>query len=136
VGILQRVADEDTVLIVVEHHLLFQQDAADAIERGGNNITVKLADVLVTLRAVVVALILVESKIELCTVLNYRTVKRREQYMILVIQLRYGNHEQTVVLTGVAIYKGRRTVGTGTVCPKQFTTQRLLQIGHHSFLKS
>ena len=89
-----------------------------------------------TLRAVVVALILVESEIELSTVLNHRTIERREQHMVLIVQLRYGNNEQTVILTRVTIYKRRSTVGARTVCSKQFTTERLLQVGHYRFFKS
>ena len=74
-GILQRIADEDAVLIVLEHHFLLQYYATHAINRGRHYVTAKLADVLMTLRAEVVALILVESEIELSTVLNHRTVE-------------------------------------------------------------
>jgi hypothetical protein len=61
----------------------------------------------VAFRTVVVALVLVESQIELRTVLNHRTVERRQENVVLIVQLWYGNNEQTVVLTGVAIYKSR-----------------------------
>ena len=86
-----------------------------------------------TIRAEVVALILVESEIELCTVLNNRAVERRQQHMVLVIEFWHGNNEQTVILTCVTIYQCRRTVGTRTVSPKQFTTEGFLQVGHYSF---
>ena len=75
VGILQRIAYEDTVLIVLEHHFLLQYYATHAINRGRHYVTAKLADVLMTLRAIIIALILVESEVELCTVLNDRTVE-------------------------------------------------------------
>jgi hypothetical protein len=123
VGILQSIADENTVLISLEDGLTFQHYATYAINRGGYYVTRKLTDVLVTLRAEVVALILVESEVKLSTVLNDRTVKRREQNMILIVELRYGNNEQTVILTGVTVYQCRRTVGTRAVRPKQFTTE-------------
>jgi CRP-like cAMP-binding protein len=90
----------------------------------------------VTLGAEVVALILVESKIELGTVLNYRTVERRQQNVVLIIKLRYGNNEQTVIFARIAVYKSRCTIGARTVCSQQFTMERLLKIGHYSFLES
>jgi len=71
----------------------------------------------VTLRAVVVALILVESEVKLSTVLNDRTVERREQNMILIVEFRYGNNEQTVVFTGVTVYQRRGAVGSRAVRP-------------------
>jgi ribosomal protein L35AE/L33A len=77
----------------------------------------------VTLGAEVVALILVESKIELGTVLNYRTVERRQQNVVLIIKLRYGNNEQTVIFARIAVYQRRRTIGARTVCPKKFTME-------------
>jgi hypothetical protein len=58
----------------------------------------------VTFRAEVVTLILVKSEIKLGTVLNYRTVERRQQNMILVIELRHGNNEQTVIFARIAVY--------------------------------
>ena len=64
-----------------------------------------------TLGAVVVALVLVESEVELGTVLNNRTVKRREQDVVLIVQFRYGNNEQTVVFSGVAVNECRAAVG-------------------------
>ena len=135
-GIFQRVANKDAVLISLEDGLSLQQYATDSVDGGGYYVTGKLADVLVTLGAVVVTLILVESEVELGTVLNHRTVERRQEHVVLVVKLRYGNNEQTMILTCVAVYQRRCTVGTRTVCSKQFTTERLLKIGHHSFLES
>jgi hypothetical protein len=53
----------------------------------------------------------VESEVELGTVLNNRTIKRREQDMVLIVQFRYGNNEQTVVFAGVAVNECRAAVG-------------------------
>jgi hypothetical protein len=77
----------------------------------------------VTFRAEVVTLILVKSEIKLGTVLNYRTVERRQQNMILVIELRHGNNEQTVIFARIAVYQCRCTIGSRTVCPKKFTME-------------
>ena len=85
------------------------------------------------LGAVVVALILVESEVELCPVLNHRTVERRQQHMVFVVEFRHGNDEQTMVLARVAVDERRGAVGTRAVRTEQLTTQRLLQVGHHSF---
>jgi hypothetical protein len=133
VCILQRIADEDTVLIGLEDGLSFQHYATYAINRGGHYVTRKLTDVLVTLRAVVVALILVETEVELSTVLNDRTVERREQNVVLIVEFRHGNNEQTVIFTGVTVYQCRGAVGSRAVRSKQFTTERLLQVCHDSF---
>jgi hypothetical protein len=66
----------------------------------------------VTLRAEIVALILVESEVELSAVLYDRTVEGRQQNVVLVVELWYGNNEQTVVLTRVTVDERRRAVGT------------------------
>ncbi len=71
-----------------------------------------------TLRAEIVALVLMESEIELSTVLNHRTVERRQKNMILVIELWYGNNEQTMILTRIAVNECRTAIGTRTVCSK------------------
>jgi hypothetical protein len=58
----------------------------------------------VTIRTVVVALILVESKIEFCTMLDDGHVKRTQQHVVFVVQLRNGNDQQTMILSDVAVY--------------------------------
>ena len=60
-GIHQRVADEQTVLVMLENHFLLQDDTTHAIGRRGNFAGVKLTDVLVPVGAECVALILVEA---------------------------------------------------------------------------
>jgi hypothetical protein len=132
-GILQGVANKDTVLIGLEDGLTLQDDTSHAVDGGGYYVTRKLTDVLVTLRAEIVALILVESEVELCSVLDDRTVERREQHMVLVVELRNGNNQQTVILARVTVYQRRRTISARTVCTKQFTTKGFLQVGHDGF---
>ena len=97
---------------------------------------VKFTDVLVSIRTEGVALILVEAQVEFRSMLDYRTVERREQHMVLVVKLRYGNNQQTVVLARIAVYECRRAVGARPVCTEQFTTQTLLEVSHHGFFES
>ena len=102
-GILERVADKDTVFVVLEYHFFLQYYTTYTIDGRGNFVTVKLSDVLVTFRTVVVALILVESKIELCSMLDDCHVERRKQHVVLVVEFRHGYHEQSVILARVAV---------------------------------
>jgi hypothetical protein len=69
----------------------------------------------VSIRTEIVALILVEAEVEFSTVLDDRTVERRQQNMVLIVELRNGNNQQTVVLTRVTIYKRRTAISTRTV---------------------
>ena len=111
----QRVADENAVLEVLEHQFLLQDDATDAIDGSGHLLAVVLADVLVSTRTVVVALILVQAEVEFSAMLDDRAVERRQQNVVLIVQLRHGHHEQTVVLARVAIQDGRTRVSPRTV---------------------
>jgi hypothetical protein len=102
-GIFKRIADEDTVLIVLEYHLFLKDYTTHTIEGGWNFVTVKLSDVLVTFRAEVVALILVKAKIELCPMLDDCHIKRRKQHVILIIQFGNGYDKQSVILTRITV---------------------------------
>ena len=86
-----------------------------------------------TLGAVIITLILVESKVKLSTVLNYRTVERRKQDVVLIVKFWYGNNEQTMIFSSITVHQSRCTIGTRTVCSKQFTTEGFLQVGHYRF---
>ena len=136
VGILERVANQNAVLVVLEQKFLLQNDASHAIDGGGNLVAVKLADVFMPLRAVVVALILVQAEVELCAVLHHRAVERGEQHVVLVVELRHGHHEQSVILADVAIDDGGARVGSRAVRAQQFLGQRILQVGHQGLFKS
>jgi hypothetical protein len=86
------ITNQEAVFVCLEDYLLLQYHSSHTIDGSWNLVTVKLANVLVTLRAVVVALILVESQIELSTMLNNCNIERTKQYMVLVIQFWNGNH--------------------------------------------
>ena len=72
----QRVAYKDAVLIMLEHHFLLKQHAAHAINRGRHLVAIELADILMPFRAVIVTLVLVQSKVELRAVLDYCDIQR------------------------------------------------------------
>jgi hypothetical protein len=56
--------------------------------------------------------------------------------VVLVVELGYGNDQQTVVLARVAVDECRRAVGAATVRTEQFTMETFLKVGHHGFFKS
>ena len=60
VGFEQGVAHKEAVALAAEHHLLLQQDAADAIDPRGHFLPLKTLNVFVSLRAIVVADIFVQ----------------------------------------------------------------------------
>ena len=106
-GIFERVANEDAVLVMLEHHFFLEHDASYPVDGCRHLVAIELADVLVPLGAVVVALILVEAEVEFSSMLYDCHVERRQQHMVLVIQFWDGNHEQAVVLARVAVDNGR-----------------------------
>ena len=71
----QRVADEQTILIVLEEELFLQDDTTYTVDGSRNLVTVKLPDVLVTIRTVMIALILMQAKVKLGTMLYDCTVE-------------------------------------------------------------
>ena len=56
-----------------------------------------------TFRAIVIPLVLVESEIEFCSMLDDRTIERRQQHMVLIVQLWHRNNQQTVIFTRIAV---------------------------------
>lgn len=70
----KRIAYKEAVFMVLEHYFLLQQHSSHTIECCGNFITIKLTNVLVALRTVVVSLILVKSKVEFRAVLYHRYI--------------------------------------------------------------
>ena len=78
---------------MLEHHFLLQNDASHTIQRGRNLITIEFTDVLVSHRIVVVALILVQSKIEFSAMLNHRNIERAQEHMVVIVQF-WNRHNQ------------------------------------------
>ena len=135
-SIFQRIADQYTVLVCLENRLTLQYHATHTIDCGRNETGIKLTNVLVSLRTEVVALILVETQVEFRPVLDDRTVQRRQEHMVLIVNLRHRDHQQSALLSRIAVYKGRGAIRTTSVGAEQFTAQTLLQVRHHGFFKS
>ncbi len=74
-GIHQRVAQQHTVLLMLEYYLLTQYHTSHTIGGGRYLLTVELADILMPVRTEVVALILMQPEVELCAVLNHRFIE-------------------------------------------------------------
>ena len=135
-GINQGVAYQNTVFIVSEHHFFLYHHPTDTVKRSRNLAAVEFADILMSIRTVVVTLIPMQTKIELGTMLNYRGIKRGQQDMVLVVKSGYRNHKQTMIFTRVAIHNRRTRVCPRAVGTQQLACQCLLQVGHHGLFKS
>ena len=132
----KRVADDDAVLEVLEHHFPLQDDTTHAIDRCGHLQRVELADVLVAARTEVVAVVLVEAEVELSSVLNDGCVEAREQHMVLVVQLGHRHNQQSVVLARIAIHQRRAAVGSRAVRAQHLLRQRLPQVCHQRLIET
>ena len=75
-GIDKRVADKDTVLVRNEDLLLFEDDAAHTVGSGGHSLAAILTDVLVSIGAVGVAFVAMQSQVKGGTMLNDSLVER------------------------------------------------------------
>ena len=130
------ITDKDAVFIVLEHYLFFQKHTAYAVECCGHCVTIELSDIFVTFRTVIIALILVQTKIELGAVLNNGGVERREEHMVLVVEFRYGHDEQAMILARITIYNRRAGICSRTISTQQLAWQRLFEVCHQSFFES
>ena len=68
-----------------------------------------------TLGTEVVALILMETQVELGSMLYHCHVERRKQYMVLVVELGNGHDKQSMILASVTLYHGGTRVGSRAV---------------------
>ena len=75
-AVYQGIANQNAILIMLEYNFLFQDNATYAIKGSWHFITIKLTNVLVAHRTIVVALVLVQAKIKLSAMLNYRNIQR------------------------------------------------------------
>jgi choline dehydrogenase-like flavoprotein len=136
VGVVECVAYQDTVFKMLEDHLLAQDDTSDTVDGGGHRVAAELADIFVSVGTEVVALVLVQAKVELRTVLDDSAVERREQHMVLIVQAGDRNDKQPMVLAGVAVDNRGAGVGSRPVGPEDFFAQRVLQVGHQRSFES
>lgn len=97
-GLEQRIADVEAIIIRAESNLLLQKDAPDSIDPRRHLVPLERKNVLMTLRAVVLALVFVQAEVKLGAMLNNGLVKRREQHVVFIIERRHGNNHQAVIL--------------------------------------
>ena len=88
----QGVTDDDAVLEMLKHLLSLEDHAAYSVECGGHLERIEFPDVLVTTGSEVVTAVFMQSQVEFCTMLYNRGVQRREQHVILIVQLRHRHH--------------------------------------------
>ena len=55
--------------------------------------------------------------------------------MVVVVELRDGNHQQAVLLAGVATHDGRAVIGPALVGAQHLFRQRLIEVDHQGFVK-
>ena len=127
----QSITNQDAIFIVLEHYLFLQNHTTDTISSSRHLGSIELSDVLVSVWTEIIALILVQTEVELGAMLDNRTVERRQQHMVLVIELGYGNYQQSVVLARITVYQCRAAVGARTVGSEELTDKTLLQVSHH-----
>ena len=129
------IADEDAVLIGDENLLTFHDHATHAEGVSGNTLAVILANVLVPVGTVDITLVLVQAQVEWRAMLDHCLVERGEHHVAVVIDLGHGNHQQTVLLAGVAACYSGTVISPRLISPENLFGQRLLKIYHQVFIK-
>ena len=121
----QCVSYEYAVFVVLEKCLFLQNNASHPVPCGGHFVALVFSNVLVTSGGEVVSLIFVKPQVELCTMLYYCCIERREQYVILVVNLRNGDNKQSVILSCITVYNGCTMVSSRPVGSQNLFRQRL-----------
>ena len=111
-GILQSVFDQYPVLIHGEDLLLRDNYAPDTINCPGNRLATKLTDILVTIWTKTVATIFMQPQVKFRTMLDHCLVKRGEQHMVLVVQLRNRHDKQSMVLPRITIHNSSAVISS------------------------
>ena len=135
VSIDERILDKDTVLVRDKHFFFRQNHTAHPIHRLGHRLAIKLSNVLVSVRAETVALVLVQTQVKRSAVLNHCLVQRRQHHVIVLIQLGDRNYQQPVLLAGVAIDDSRTMIRARLVGTQHLLGQRPLEVYHQVLVK-
>ena len=83
-GFEQRVTNQYAGLKTYEHTLFLKNHATYTVHGFGNDLAVKLTDVLVSVGREIVITILVDAEVKFGSMLNNRFIKRREQNVIVI----------------------------------------------------
>ena len=135
VRVHQRVLDHDLIVRAGEDHLLRQDHSADAIDGPWDGVHRVFADVLVTVGAETSAFILVKAKVEFGAVLDHGLIERREDHVVVIVQIWLRHDQQTVVFPRVAIHDGGAVIGALTVCAEHFAREGFFQVDQQRFVK-
>ena len=72
----QCVTNQNTILIMLENDLFFEDNTTYALKCSRHLITIKLTNVLMAERTKIIALVLVQTEIEFSAMLNHRNIER------------------------------------------------------------
>ena len=72
-------------------------------------------------RIEILPVILMKSEIKLCSMLYNSCIKRGQQHMIFIIQLRDRNDKQTMILACITVNYCRTGISARAIGPKQFS---------------
>ena len=135
VSLDQRVTYQDAVFVGDEDLLSFQYHTAHAEGVGGHTLTIILTYILVSIRAEHITIVLVDAQVEGGTVLYHSLVERRQQHMVVVVELGHWDDQQPVLLARVAAHNSRTMISTRLISAQYLLVKRLLQINHQVLVK-
>ena len=126
--ILEGVADEDSCLFLLEDIFFCQDGAADTVFQLRYRFCRELAQILVSARRHSAVLVFMHSEVEFLLVCDDRLVQRRQQHVVVVVELRLWQHQQAMVFPCVTADYGRVEEGSRTVGAQNLLVHRELQI--------
>ena len=102
----------NTVFMGNKYFFLGHDNTTHTICELWHTFTIEFANVLVSVRAEAVAVILVNAKVKRSSMLNDSFIERRQEHMVFIAQLRDRDNQQPVLFTGVATYNGCTMIRT------------------------
>ena len=69
-----------------------------------------------------------KSEVKFGTLLDDGFVTRREEHMVIGVDLRYGNDEHSMIFTGITIYYCSTAISTVTIRTKHLFIERFLEV--------
>ena len=118
-----------------EDFLFGENHASDAEGKCRHGLAVEFTDILVAVGTENIVAILMKAHIERSAMLDHRLVEARKEHVGLIVHFRNGDHEQTVLLAGVAASYGGAMVSPRLVGAEHFFGKRLLQVDHKGLVK-
>jgi hypothetical protein len=100
------VSDHQLFLVMNQQTLLLEKDIAYPVGRPGNVLYIKIFNVLMTFRTVIITVIFADTRVETLPVTDYRSVKTRQQNMPPAPQRIDRTYKQAMVFAGIASHNG------------------------------